>query len=53
MEVDVFDFGYGLVADGVKVASLAESRIGYRGWARRRTAGQARSPAQTTATTAT
>jgi len=35
VEVDVFDFGYGLVADGVKVASLAESRIGYRGWARR------------------
>jgi len=34
-EVDVFDFGYGLVADGVKVASFAEGRIGYRGWARR------------------
>ena len=30
-----FDFGYGLFADGVKVASFAEGRIGYREWARR------------------
>jgi hypothetical protein len=36
-KVDVvdFDFGYGLFADGVKVASFAEGRIGYREWARR------------------
>jgi hypothetical protein len=26
---------YGLYADGVKVASVAEGRIGYREWARR------------------
>jgi hypothetical protein len=31
----VFDFGYGLFADGVRVASFAEGRIGYREWARR------------------
>jgi hypothetical protein len=30
-----FDFSYGLYADGVKVASFAEGRIGYREWARR------------------
>ena len=30
-----FDFGYGLYADGVRVASFAEDRIGYREWARR------------------
>ena len=35
VEVEDFDFGYGLFADGVKVASFAESRIGYREWARR------------------
>ncbi len=29
------DFSYGLYADGVKVASFAEGRIGYREWARR------------------
>jgi hypothetical protein len=29
------NFGYGLFADGVRVASFAEGRIGYRGWARR------------------
>jgi hypothetical protein len=33
--VEDFDFGYGLFADGVKVASFAEGRICYREWARR------------------
>jgi hypothetical protein len=33
--VEDFDFSYGLYADGVKVASFAEGRIGYREWARR------------------
>jgi hypothetical protein len=33
--VEVEDFSYGLFADGVKVASFAEGRIGYREWARR------------------
>jgi hypothetical protein len=32
----VEDFGYGLYAVGVKVASFAEGGIGYREWARRR-----------------
>jgi len=31
----VCDFGYGLYAGGVRVASFAEGRIGYREWARR------------------
>jgi hypothetical protein len=35
VEVEDFDFGYGLYANGVKVASFAEGRIGYREWARR------------------
>ena len=36
VEVEDFDFGYGLYADdGVRVASFAEGRIGYRKWARR------------------
>jgi hypothetical protein len=35
VEVEDFDFGYGLYADGFKVASFAEGRIGYREWARR------------------
>jgi hypothetical protein len=35
VEVEEFDFGYGLFADGVRVASFAEGRIGYREWARR------------------
>jgi hypothetical protein len=35
VEVEGFDFGYGLFADGVRVASFAEGRIGYREWARR------------------
>jgi hypothetical protein len=33
--VEDYDFGYGLYADGLKVASFAEGRIGYREWARR------------------
>ena len=35
VEVDDFDFSYGLYANGLKVASFAEGRIGYREWARR------------------
>src|SRR5215204_3974593 len=35
VEVEDFDFGYGLYADGVRVASFAEGRVGYREWARR------------------
>ena len=35
VEVEDLDFSYGLFADGVKVASFAEGRIGYREWARR------------------
>ncbi len=35
VEVEDFDFSYGLFADDVKVASFAEGRIGYREWARR------------------
>src|SRR5215212_9715215 len=35
VEVEDFDFGYGLDAEGLKVASFGEGRIGYRGWARR------------------
>jgi hypothetical protein len=35
VEVEDFDFGYGLYADGLRVASFAEGRIGYREWARR------------------
>ena len=35
VEVEDFDFGYGLYADGVGVACFAEGRIGYREWARR------------------
>jgi hypothetical protein len=34
-EVEDFHFGYGLYADGVRVAFFAEGRIGYREWARR------------------
>jgi hypothetical protein len=29
------EFGYGLYADGIRVASFAEGRMGYREWARR------------------
>ena len=35
VEVEDFNLGYGLYADGVRVASFAEGRIGYREWARR------------------
>jgi hypothetical protein len=35
VEVEDFDFSYGLYADGVRVAAFAEGRIGYREWARR------------------
>jgi hypothetical protein len=35
VEVEDFDFGYGLFADDIRVASFAEGRIGYREWARR------------------
>jgi hypothetical protein len=35
VEVEDLDFSYGLYADGVKIASFAEGRIGYREWARR------------------
>jgi hypothetical protein len=35
VKVEDLDFSYGLFADGVKVASFAEGRIGYREWARR------------------
>ena len=35
VEVEDFEYSYGLYADGVKVASFAEGRIGYREWVRR------------------
>ena len=35
VEVEDFDFSYALYSDGVKVASFAEGRIGYREWALR------------------
>ena len=35
VEVEDFEFSCGLHADGVKVASFAEGRKGYREWARR------------------
>jgi hypothetical protein len=35
VEVEDLDFSYILFADGVKVASFAEGRIGYREWAHR------------------
>ena len=35
VEVEDLEYSYGLYADGVKVASFAEGRIGYREWARR------------------
>jgi hypothetical protein len=35
VEVEDFDFGYGLYVDGGRVACFAEGRIGYREWARR------------------
>jgi hypothetical protein len=35
VEVEDFDFSYGLYVEGAKVASFAEGRIGYREWALR------------------
>ena len=35
IETEDLDFSYGLYADGVKVASFAEGRVGYREWARK------------------
>jgi hypothetical protein len=35
VEAEDFDFGYGLFVEGIKVASFADGRIGYREWARR------------------
>ena len=35
VEVEDFDFSYGLFVDGGRVAAFAEGRIGYREWARR------------------
>ena len=35
VEVEDFDFAYGLYVNGGRVASFAEGRIGYREWARR------------------
>ena len=35
VELEDFDFSYGLYANGLKVACFAEGRIGYREWARR------------------
>jgi hypothetical protein len=35
VEVEDFDFGYGVYANGRRVICFAEGRIGYREWARR------------------
>jgi hypothetical protein len=35
VEVEDFDFSYGVYADGARVICFAEGRIGYREWARR------------------
>jgi hypothetical protein len=35
VEVEDFEFNYGLYAYGIRVASFAEGRIGYREWALR------------------
>jgi hypothetical protein len=35
VEVEDFDFGYGVYANGARVICFAEGRIGYREWARR------------------
>ena len=35
VEVEDFDFGYGLFAGGIRLASFAEGRLGYREWPRR------------------
>ena len=35
VEVDDFDFSYGVYRNGARVICFAEGRIGYREWARR------------------
>ncbi len=35
VEVEDFNYAYSLQADGVRVATFAEGRIGYREWAHR------------------
>jgi hypothetical protein len=35
VEVEDFDFSYGVYADGARVICFAEGRIGYREWATR------------------
>lgn len=35
VDVEDWNYSYGLYSDGVKVASFADGRIGYREWARR------------------
>ncbi len=35
VEVEDFDYSYGLYADGSRVACFAEGRVGYREWVRR------------------
>jgi hypothetical protein len=35
VEVEDFDFSYGVYANGARVICFAEGRIGYREWARR------------------
>jgi hypothetical protein len=35
VEVEDFDFSYGVYADGARVICFAEGRIGYREWVRR------------------
>src|SRR5215217_3551479 len=35
VDVEDFDFSYGVYADGARVICFAEGRIGYREWARR------------------
>jgi hypothetical protein len=35
VEVEDFDFSYGVYANGRRVICFAEGRIGYREWARR------------------
>jgi hypothetical protein len=35
VEVEDFEFSYGLFVDGGRVACFAEGRMGYREWARR------------------
>ena len=35
VSIEDYDFSYGLFADGVRVASFADGRAGFREWARR------------------